>query len=133
MNGPDAGFPGTGDRLNSQVGFVLCLIAAIIVVVLLTGCAIDPALVSHAPSIAVHDVVAVRCVKPEEIPALPKTAMPAAGDVGQNAAGAKADIINYKDELKRAIVVMKRCVIDPAAPPPAQATTEPAKPKKESP
>ena len=43
---------------------------------LLAGCATDQALVSHAPSTEVDKVVAVRCVKPEEIPAIPATAMP---------------------------------------------------------
>jgi hypothetical protein len=97
---------------------------------LLTSCALTPTtpLLNSAPSTEVDVMVNGQCVRADEIHPLPKTAMVAGGDAGQDAAGAAADVYAYKDELKRAIILLTACASGspPVTAPAPQVVVKPA-------
>jgi hypothetical protein len=88
----------------------------LILLLLLSGCVTDLGLTSSAPSTVVEKIVTKPCIEPKDVPAIPKTAMPPHGDVGQNAAGAAADVITLADLAKRQNDLLIACT--PAVPTP---------------
>ncbi len=83
---------------------------------LLSACATDQVLVS-APSTEVKVLVTVPCVDAKDIPVIPKTAMPAGGDVGQDAAGAAADVLTLDALARRQNAILKACATAVPQPP----------------
>ena len=76
---------------------------------LTASCASNPALVATAPSVKIEVPVAVKCVTPAELPTVPKSRMPAKGDVKQNAAGAAADVLALELYADHADAILRAC------------------------
>lgn len=78
---------------------------------LLTACATtDVPLVKEAPPPnEVKVIIRTSCVKPEDIPPIPSTAMPRDGDIKQKAAGATADVLAFEEYAQRADALLKSC------------------------
>lgn len=77
---------------------------------LLTACATDAALVKEAPPPSeIKVVIRIPCVKPEDIPRVPPTAMPKNGDIKQKAAGATSDVLALEDYALRADALLQAC------------------------
>jgi hypothetical protein len=61
-------------------------------------------------TIEVKVTVPVKCVRPEDIAPVPKTAMRKDGDVMQNAAGAVIDAKTYRALAERQAALLQNCV-----------------------
>lgn len=89
----------------------IVLTLAAIVLVLSTGCATTQEPIVRTETREVRVPVLVRCVKPEDIPAPPKTAMDPKGDTKQLAAGAAADVLEleaYSEKLRARLLECAR-------------------------
>lgn len=84
---------------------------ALTLAVLLAGCATTQEPIVRTETREVRVPVLVRCVKPEDIPAAPKSAMDPKGDTKQLAAGAAADVLEletYADKLRARLLECAR-------------------------
>ena len=81
------------------------------VLLLLAGCSTTPAAppLPEVRTVEVPVPVPVPCVSANEIPAVPRTAFRAGGDMKQNAAAADLDLRELEDYAVRADAVLRQC------------------------
>lgn len=87
------------------------LTIAVAAAVLVSGCATTQEPIVRTETHEVQVPVLVRCVKPEDIPAAPKTNLDPKGDTKQLAAGAAADVLEleaYAGKLRARLVECAR-------------------------
>lgn len=83
----------------------------------LTGCVTDVAVVKPQQTIEVRIPIPVACL--DDVPAIPKTAMPdpATADTAQLAAGAATDIYALQQHAERVDALLRQCAKPPEVKP----------------
>lgn len=76
----------------------------------LASCATTPAEpIVHTETVTVRVPVPVKCLTPDQVPAVPATQMPATGDTAQLAAGAAADVAALRAYAAKADPLLRAC------------------------